>query len=95
MLSGCEGAHMKAITIRGIDPEIDEKLKMIASKHCKSINQLILDILRKDLGLEKKQVYSTEYDDLDDLFGQWSEEEFRVIQEGLDQQRRIDPELWK
>ena len=86
---------MKAITIRGIDPEIDDKLKMIASKHHKSINQLILDILRKDLGLEKKQIYSTEYDDLDDLFGQWSEEEFRVIQEGLDQQRRIDPELWK
>ena len=95
MISNSEGAHMKAITIRGIDPEIDDKLKMTASKHGKSINQLILDILKKDLGLEKKQVFSKEYDDLDDLFGQWSEEEFRMIQDGLDQQRRIDPEIWK
>ena len=60
---------MKAITIRGIDPELDKKLKLISSNQGKSINRLILEMIRKSLGLEKTKKYTKEYDDLDDLFG--------------------------
>ncbi len=85
---------MKAITIRGIEPEVAEKLKQTANSQGKSTNRLILDMIKKELGFEKKKQYSRRYNDLDDLFGTWSESEFQEISNTIDQQRRIDPELW-
>jgi len=35
------------------------------------------------------------YDDLDSLFGTWTEEEFSSIQGRISAERRIDPELWQ
>jgi hypothetical protein len=86
---------MKAVTIRGVDPEVAEKLKTKAAEQGKSVNQLTLDILKESLGFKKKKKYSMEYDDLDDLFGRWSEKEFQEIQGKIGKERRIDPELWK
>lgn len=86
---------MKAVTIRGVEPHVAEKLKSTAAKQGKSINQLMLDIIRTGLGLSKEKKYSREYDDLDDLFGRWSEDEFKEIQARTNQARQIDPELWK
>jgi len=85
---------MKAITLRGIDPETSEKLKQEAQKQGKSTNKLILEMIRKELGLEKEKKYSRKYSDLDDLFGRWTEDEFRAITSKIEQERRIDPELW-
>ena len=67
---------MKAFTIRGVEPEVAEKLKTMAEKKGKSINQLVLDFIKKNLGLEKEATHSREYDDLDGLFGSWSDDEF-------------------
>lgn len=86
---------MKAITIRGIDPELDERLKLVSADQGKSINRLILEIIRKNLGLEKSKKFTKEYDDLDGLFGRWTNEEFDSISDKINQERRIDPELWK
>ncbi len=85
---------MKAITLRGIDAETSEKLKQEAQKQGKSTNKLILEMIRKEFGLEKKEKYSRKYSDLDGLFGRWSEDEFREITAKIEQERRIDPELW-
>jgi len=35
------------------------------------------------------------FNDLDHLFGIWSEEEFSVIQDIINSQRVIDSELWQ
>ena len=86
---------MKVVTIRGVEPEVAEKLKSVAAKKGKSVNQLTLEILKKGLGLEKARKFSREYDDLDELFGRWSEEEFKQIQAKLDRERRVDEELWQ
>ncbi|EFI33521.1 conserved hypothetical protein [Desulfonatronospira thiodismutans ASO3-1] len=85
---------MKAITLRGIDPETSEKLKQAASRQGKSTNRLILEMVKKELGLDKEQKYSREYSDLDDLFGKWTEREFREISDKISRERQIDPELW-
>ena len=37
---------MKAVTIRGVDADVAEKLKAYAKAQGKSINQVILDILK-------------------------------------------------
>ena len=86
---------MKAITIRGVEPEVADKLKMIAEEKGKSINQIVLDIIKKNLGLHKEKKYTREYDDLDTLFGRWSEDEFSVIDNTINQSRQIDKELWQ
>lgn len=86
---------MKAVTIRGIEPELADKLKSAAAEQGKSINQLTLELIKERLGLKKERKYSREYDDLDHLFGRWNEDEFREIQTKMDRERQIDPELWK
>lgn len=85
---------MKAVTIRGVDPEVAEKLKQTALEKGKSVNQLTIDIIKESLGLQKKKKYSREYSDLDDLFGRWSEAEFKEISAKINQERRIDQDPW-
>jgi len=86
--------HMQSLTIRGIDPELKNKLKQAASCQKKSINQFILEIIRKELGLKHDEKFSKEYNDLDDLFGRWSEEEYSAVSRKIDAERQIDQELW-
>ena len=85
---------MKTITIRGIDPELAKKLKQTASEKSQSVNQLVLDTLRSCLGIKKEKKYTKIFNDLDFLFGSWSEEEFRIIQDKIIRERKIDKELW-
>ena len=86
---------MKAVTIRGVDSDLAEKLKTTAKKQGKSINQLTIELIKMSLGLNKAKKYSQEYDDLDDLFGRWSEDEFKTINDTTNRERRIDKELWQ
>lgn len=86
--------RMKAITLRGIKPLVMDNLKKEAKKNGKSINQYLLDIIHRQLGMEKEKKYTLEHDDLDDLFGKWSEKEFDQIQSKIDSERVIDEELW-
>jgi hypothetical protein len=86
---------MKAVTIRGVDSDLAEKLKTTAKKQGKSINQLTIELIKTSLGLNKAKKYSQEYDDLDDLFGRWSEDEFKTINDTINRERRIDKELWQ
>ena len=86
---------MKAITIRGIDSSISEKLKQLAKTEGKSVNQLVLDLIRQNLGMQKKKKFTRRYNDLDHLFGKWSQTEFKKIQGFIDSQRKIDPEMWQ
>ena len=46
---------MKAVTIRGVGPEVADKLKLVAAKQGKSINQLALEIVKEGLGLKKEK----------------------------------------
>lgn len=85
---------MKAITVRGIKPELARVLKEKAASEGKSINLLVQEMLKNNLGLEKGKKYSRVYDDLDDLLGKWSNDEYERIDAAIRNQRRIDPELW-
>ncbi len=84
---------MKAITIRGIEDDASKKLKQAAKNEGKSVNQFVLDMMRERIGIKKKKFTST-FNDLDHLFGKWSEKEFKTIQNKIDKQRKIDPDLW-
>jgi ribosomal protein S24E len=86
---------MKAITIRGIDPSVLSKLKQLAKNENKNVNQLVLDMIKQNIGMQKGKKYSKKYDDLDHLFGIWTDAEFNKIQGIIDSQRKIDRELWE
>ena len=87
---------MKAITIRGIDSSVSEKLKQVAKTEGKSVNQLVLDLIRQNLGMQKEKKFTRQHNnDLDHLFGKWSRAEFEKIQGFVDSQRNIDSELWQ
>jgi len=86
---------MKSISIRGVDDRLAALLKQEATTTKKSVNQLILETLRKHVGLVKEKRFTQEYNDLDVLFGKWSEEEFKRIQNKIDAERQVDEELWK
>ena len=81
---------MKTITLRGLDDTLTGELKLLAQQEGKTINQVILDILREKLGMEKEKKFTTVHHDMDHLFGRWSKEEFRQIQEFIDSERRLD-----
>lgn len=86
---------MGSISIRNVDEVVAKKLKQQAKASKKSVNQLVIEILRRHVGLEKEKHFTKIYDDLDDLFGCWSKDDFEQIQGKIDDERRIDEELWK
>ena len=86
---------MKAITIRGIDYSVSSKLKQVAKNEKKSVNQLVLDMIKQNIGMQKRKKYTKKYNDLDHLFGKWTDSEFDKIQGIINSQRKIDLELWE
>ncbi len=85
---------MKTITIRSIDDNLSEKCKNIAKKEGKSVNQFVLDILKERVGFKKNKKHTTVNNDMDHLFGIWSEDDYKKIQEKIDSERRVDEEIW-
>jgi len=86
---------MGLLSIRGVDEELAVLLKKAASQEHKSVNQFVLDTIKKQLGLQKEKRFTQEWHDLDILFGSWSEDVFVRIQEKISNERQIDEELWK
>lgn len=85
---------MKTMTVRGIDPSLAERLKEAAKREGKSVNRYVVDSMKILVGEEKEKRFSVQYDDMDDLFGRWSQEEFERIQGKIDSERNIDGDLW-
>jgi len=86
---------MNSLFIRGVDPLLVATIRQKAKVAQKSTNQFVLEILCKHVGLEKEKCFMQEYDNLDNLFGIWSEKEFDQILSKIDAERKIDEELWK
>jgi hypothetical protein len=86
---------MKTLTVRGVEAELSDTLKHMAKRQGKSVNQIVIDALKKHTGFEKERKFTAVHHDLDDLFGRWTRKEFNEIQGKIDTGRKIDPELWK
>ena len=86
---------LKNMTLRGLDPQLAAKLREAAEQEGKSVNQTVLDALRKQFGLGRSRRFTEVHRDLDHLFGRWDEDEFARIQQKIDSERRIDSELWQ
>ena len=85
---------MKSITIRRIDPGLDRVIKSRAKQNNLSVNQWVLDTLRKVTGMWKEPVFK-KHTDLDALAGGWSKEEAKAFQKNTQRFERIDKDVWK
>ena len=85
---------MKAITIRGIDGDLDSALRRRAKDSETSVNATILKILREYLGLRKRR-FAVVHHDLDHLAGGWTEEEKKAFDEAVSAFSEIDAEMWR
>jgi len=86
---------MGALSIRGVGEQLSILLKQHAKASNKSVNQFVLETLKQHVGLDKSKQFTRKYEDMDDLFGKWSESEYKQIQRKIDGERKIDMELWK
>ena len=84
---------MKTITIRGIDERLNTALKTHALKENQSLNQWVLQALRKMTGMQKEPIFK-KYHDLDCLAGGWDDEETKAFHENTRLFEKIDKDIW-
>jgi hypothetical protein len=77
-------------TIRDIPKRVDEALRQKARTEGKSLNQAAVEALRTGLGLGDEPVI---HHDLDFMIGTWVDDP--ECDKVLEEQRRIEPEMWK
>lgn len=85
---------MRQLTVRGVDPQLAQRLDEEARRRGLSKNRTVLALLREALKLTRNQG-PREYHDLDHLAGSWTHEEAEEFNKTLKEIRRIEPEMWK
>jgi len=85
---------MKSFLVRGIEEELLEEIKRRAKSESVSMNQFILSVIRAGTGFGRTPRRKKRFNDLDLLAGRWDEEEYRLINREVMEQRKIDKELW-
>lgn len=77
-------------TIRNIPPAVDRALRERARREGKSLNAVATEALARGLDLEGQAVRRR---DLGAIAGSWVRD--REVDRALDEQRTIDPDLWR
>ena len=86
---------MKAVTLRGLPPNVAEAIRKEANRKGMSLNKAVISLLENRVGAREKKIRQTRHHDLDDLAGSWSKQEAAEFDKSLADQRTIDPDLWK
>ncbi len=84
---------MPQITLRGIDPEIERKIRRVAKKSGKSLNRVVLDMIYISTGFNKKGKRQPAAS-LRKLAGGWSEKDARDFKESVKLCKQIDEAMW-
>lgn len=82
----------KHLTVRNVPPELAEALRKEKNRRGKSVNQVVIELLRQALGLEPGQVRSN---GLAALAGTWTQEELEEFEAAIAPLEVIDEELWR
>lgn len=90
-----ETRETKAITLRGVPPEVARVIRRRADETGDSVNRIVIGLLEEGAGINKKKRKRVLHHDLDHLFGVWGRDEARAFDRALRDQRRIDTDLWK
>jgi len=83
-------ASRRQYTIRSVPVDVDRSLREQARRRNQSLNDVVLEALRRAAGVDGAE---RTYHDLDHLFG--TLEPDPELDRILEEQRQIDPELWR
>ena len=78
-------------TLRDVPVQVDRRLREAAVEYGLSLNQTVLKILNRGLGLDKKPVKRR---DLSGLASSLSDAEAKVLEEMAVAQRQVNPKDW-
>ena len=86
---------MKQLTIRGLDEQLEGRLRQLAREQQVSLNRAALALMRRGAGLsERRESTDTVGAALDTFIGVWSDEDEAELLRALEPLEQIDPELW-
>jgi len=77
--------------VRNLPADVAEALERERKRKGASLNQTVVDTLRRGLGLEQQR----KSNGLGALAGGWSEEEFKEFEEAVREFEQIDEERWR
>jgi hypothetical protein len=83
---------VRHLTIRNIPPEVAQALEETKERARVSLNQTVIDLLRRALGLRGR---GEEKNGLASLAGTWTEEEHEQFEAAVAVMEQIDEELWR
>lgn len=78
---------MAQLTIRNVPDDIAQRLKRLSQEEATSVNALVLEILRRAVGLEERRQRLERY-------ATWTQEDLEEFEAALSAQRVIDDRLW-
>ena len=85
---------MSQITLRGIDAEMEDKIRKIAGDSGKSLNRVILDMIYEYTGFKKKRNRAPA-ESLRKFAGGWTKKEAATFQDAIRSFEQIDEDMWK
>ena len=83
---------MSSITIHAIDDALNARLTQESRRQKKSKNQLIKELLAREMGLPTEQGYA---DDYREFCGLWTAEEAHQFTAAQAENRSVNPEDWQ
>jgi len=90
MFAGNTFEECMQYTVRNIPERLDHQIREEARRQGKSINQVILENLLRAFGLKGE---APKRRDLSAVAGTWVADS--EVEDALDEQRRIDEEMWR
>ncbi len=78
----------KQLTIRGVPDEVGSRIESISRARGQSVNTTVLNILEEAVGTHQRRRRLEKY-------ATWTKEDLAEFERILDDQRRIDDELWR
>lgn len=84
----------RAITVRGVSADLARVIRRRADESGESVNRVVIRLLEEGAGVAKKRK-SVLHHDLDRFIGAWSRAEADTFDRALQEQRKVDRELWE
>lgn len=83
------------ITLRGIDPALERRIRQVADEEGLSLNKAALRILRRGAGVGEEGARHRIGDRLDAFFGTWTAAEAREFLESIESCEQIESAFWR
>jgi plasmid stability protein len=86
------GGGMGVLTVRGIEGELESRLRAEAARRGMSLNALVIELVARGLGVTREG--RRPHHDLDHLAGTWAADDTAEFTKATAPFERIDEELW-